>query len=95
MKLCPPKRGFTVITRIRSTRSRTNSIASGGVDGLRDTPALRPLARIGAIEMGASFDVRSDNVRARLNERAYVRVYRRDHQMNIHDRLHVRPDRLA
>ena len=45
--------------------------------------------------MGASFDVRSDNVRARLNERAYVRVYRRDHQMNIHDRLHVRPDRLA
>ena len=32
---------------------------------------------------------------ARLNECAYVRVYRRDHQMHVHDRFHVRPDRLA
>jgi hypothetical protein len=46
MKLCPPKPGLTVMTRIRSTSSSTFSIASGGVAGFSTTPALAPSLRI-------------------------------------------------
>ena len=46
MKLWPPKPGFTVITQTRSIRSRTHSIASGGVAGFSATPALAPSERM-------------------------------------------------
>ncbi len=40
MKVCPPKPGLTVITRIWSSLSSTYSSAVSGVDGVRLTPAL-------------------------------------------------------
>ena len=46
MKLCPPKPGSTVITRISSTFSRKGRAASAGVLGLRTIPARLPLAWI-------------------------------------------------
>src|SRR6185437_4496547 len=42
MNFCPPKPGLTLITRMRSTKSRTLSTASTGVAGLSETPAFLP-----------------------------------------------------
>src|SRR5262245_12316201 len=50
MKVCPPKPGLTDITRMRSTRSISGSIALSGVPGLSVTPAFLPSARIACSE---------------------------------------------
>src|ERR1051325_8802121 len=46
MNSWPPKPGLTVMTRTRSTRSSTLSMASIGVPGLRTMPGRLPQARI-------------------------------------------------
>src|SRR3569623_1425164 len=50
MKFWPPKPGFTLITRIRSTLSMTCTRADTGVAGLSATPAFLPSARIACSE---------------------------------------------
>src|SRR5688572_6572677 len=42
MNFCPPKPGFTDITRMKSTSPAISSRAAAGVDGLSTTPALTP-----------------------------------------------------
>ena len=46
MNACPPKPGFTVITKIRSTRSRRLAMTLSWVPGFSATPAFLPKARM-------------------------------------------------
>jgi hypothetical protein len=46
MKDCPPKPGWTVMIRARSTRGRYSSSSVTGVSGFTDIPALIPRALI-------------------------------------------------
>mmetsp|Transcript_52358 Transcript_52358/g.128501 ORF Transcript_52358/g.128501 Transcript_52358/m.128501 type:complete len:222 (-) Transcript_52358:140-805(-) len=46
MKDWPPKPGLTVMMRMRSTMSKTYSMAESGVAGLSTTPALHPSSLI-------------------------------------------------
>ena len=46
MNACPPKPGSRVMSRMRSSRLSTYSMALSGVAGLSDTPAFFPSARI-------------------------------------------------
>jgi hypothetical protein len=46
MNCCPPKPGFTDITRRRSMSLSTSSTAESGVDGLSATPAAQPSSRM-------------------------------------------------
>ena len=97
MKLCPPKPGLTLITRIRSISSSTWSTASAGVAGLSETPAFLPsdlMSWMVRWRCGAGFGMDGDDVGAGLGELGHVRVDRRDHQMDVEGQLGVRPQRL-
>ena len=48
-KLCPPKPGSTLMTRIRSTAPIYGKTASTGVPGRMLMPTLQPVARMAAI----------------------------------------------
>ncbi len=93
MNACPPKPGLTVISRMRSRRSSTYSITLSGVDGLSDTPARLPSARIACSERsrcGPASRVHGDDVGASLRKGREIGIGRRDHQMTIED-LRRRP----
>lgn len=49
MKDCPPKPGWTVMTRTMSTSGSHSSRRSMGVSGLMEMPAFRPLRWISAM----------------------------------------------
>ena len=85
------------MSRMRSSRSSTYSIALSGVAGLSDTPARLPeradrLQR--AVEMRAGLGMHGDDVGARFGERREVGIGRRDHQMAVEDLRRRAADRL-
>ena len=88
MKAWPPKPGLTVISKMRSRRSRTCSIPASLVAGLIDTPAFLPSAADGlkrAVEMRACFRVHGDDVGAGVGEGGEVGIGGRDHQVDVED----------
>ena len=93
MNACPPKPGLTVMTRMRSSRSSTYSIALSGVAGLSATPAFfaeladrvqRP------VEMPGRLGVDGDAVAAGPGEGLQVGVAGFDHQMAVEHLVRVR-----
>ena len=85
MNAWPPKPGLTVITRTRSSRSSTYSIALSGVPGLIATPAILPRADglQRTVEMPPRLGVNGDAIGAGLGESFEIRVAGRDHQVAV------------
>ena len=86
MNACPPKPGFTDITRIRSTRSITGSIVAFGCGRVERDARLLAQRADGLqrpVQMRPRLDVDRDDVGAGLGERLEVGIARRDHQVDV------------
>ena len=90
----PPNPGFTVITRMMSTRSRTHATVSTGVAGTQydtGTLAQRAYELQRAMQMRPRLGMHQDMIGAGLGKGGDVRIDRRDHQMHVERQAGVRP----
>ena len=86
MNAWPPKPGLTVMTRIKSSRSSTYSIALSGVPGIdRHARLLAERADLlqRAVEMPGRLGVNGNVIGARLGEGFEIRVAGLDHQVTV------------
>ena len=104
MKLWPPKPGLTLMIRMRSMSSITQSSTSRRGRRVEHQPGLAARRLDGldaAVHVRRSVGVEADVVGARLRESRGQRVDRLDHQMHVDGhrravgRLRVRLERLA